>query len=417
MQVAADGTGARAIFDFAKMELTPGRTLAYPDGSALLLIATANKTPDARQQLYRFDLISHEAKKIGEVPVGSPVFGWSDPGSSLIFPRAVNGIVNIWQYNLAEKSYTQITLGPGPDFSPMKDPSGKGIYFVNGKDSGYLSVYNVHTKSTTDIVSDLATQPTISPDGKRVMYVTRTDVSRNELWISDLDGSNKLKLFSTPHDIGVEDFSPDGSQIIYTDMQDNADRNFVVNVNGTNLRELPRSVGNTEAGAWAKDGRTFYASGLQTAHSGSDLETWRINLDNSTAERFVDGCGFAIDSTRDGKYLLMPMMYGSKLGIFQLSLADKKCTMLVPDVTTFFPRFSSDGKSLLYSVSSRGEVTLYRAPYTDGKLTGKAQIAFKLPFAFPQRFDGNAYDISNDLSKVVYARPGGQYEVYLLSQK
>jgi len=47
----------------------------------------------------------------------------------------------------------------------------------------------------------------------------------------------------------------------------------------------------------------------------------------------------------------------------------------------------------------------------------KTAVAFKLPFAFPQRFNGNAYDISDDLSKVVYARPGGQFDFYLLSQK
>jgi len=71
-------------------------------------------------------------------------------------------------------------------------------------------------------------------------------------------------------------------------------------------------------------------TGLQDKYSGIDLQTWRIDMDTSKAELFVDGCGFAMDSSRDGKYLLMPMMYGSKLGIFQLSVADKKCTTLIP---------------------------------------------------------------------------------------
>jgi hypothetical protein len=32
-------------------------------------------------------------------------------------------------------------------------------------------------------------------------------------------------------------------------------------------------------------------------------------------------------------------------------------------------------------------------------------------------FGGNAYDFSHDLSTFVYARPGGQHDLYFLSQK
>jgi hypothetical protein len=113
----------------------------------------------------------------------------------------------------------------------------------------------------------------------------------------------------------------------------------------------------------------------------------------------------------------MSMMYGDKLGIFELSVSDKKCTPLVSNVVTFLPRISSDGKSILYTVSTRGEVTLYRVPWLDGKVAGTPQNVLKLPFAFAQRYGGNSYDIARDLSKIVYARPGGQFDLYLLSQK
>jgi hypothetical protein len=113
----------------------------------------------------------------------------------------------------------------------------------------------------------------------------------------------------------------------------------------------------------------------------------------------------------------MPMMYGDKVGIYELSTADKKCTVLVSGVTTFLPRLSRDEKSILYTISSRGQVLLYRVPWSDGKITGPAKEILKLPFAFPQRFEGNAYDIARDLSTIVYVRPGGQFDLYRLSQK
>jgi len=54
--------------------------------------------------------------------------------------------------------------------------------------------------------------------------------------------------------------------------------------------------------------------------------------------------------------------------------------------------FTPDGKSFLYAVASRGEGTIYRHAWSDGKLTGTPQIALKVPFAFPLSYGANAYD-------------------------
>jgi hypothetical protein len=85
---------------------------------------------------------------------------------------------------------------------------------------------------------------------------------------------------------------------------------------------------------------------------------------------------------------------------------------------TFSALFARDGKSLLYAVASLSEVTIYRQLWVDGKIIGAPQVALKVPFAFPLNYrGGNAYDFSRDLSTIVYARPGGHADLYLLSQK
>lgn len=54
----------------------------------------------------------------------------------------------------------------------------------------------------------------------------------------------------------------------------------------------------------------------------------------------------------------------------------------------------------------------------DGKTIGAPGVALKLPFTFPLRnAGGTAYDFSRDLSTIVYVRPGGHADLYLLSQK
>ena len=79
--------------------------------------------------------------------------------------------------------------------------------------------------------------------------------------------------------------------------------------------------------------------------------------------------------------------------------------------------FAHDGRSFLYAVSSRGELLIYRQLWNDGKLIGKPEVALKAPISFPLIHSGNAYDFSRDLSTIVYARPGGHADLYLLSQK
>jgi hypothetical protein len=95
----------------------------------------------------------------------------------------------------------------------------------------------------------------------------------------------------------------------------------------------------------------------------------------------------------------------------------KKCIPLLPDVVTNGVFFARDGKSFLYAVASRGDVTIYRQPWKDGKLVGAPEVALKVPFAFPLEYGGNAYDFTRDLATIVYARPGGHADLYLLSQK
>jgi hypothetical protein len=129
----------------------------------------------------------------------------------------------------------------------------------------------------------------------------------------------------------------------------------------------------------------------------------------------VEKCGFACDIDPGGKYLLALVQFGEKAGVYEVPISERKCIPLLPGVAsgTIFAR---DGKSLLYAVAFRGEVAIYRQLWNDGKVIGTPQVALRLPFTFPLNY-GGSYDFSRDLSTIVYARPGGHADLYLLSQK
>ncbi len=128
----------------------------------------------------------------------------------------------------------------------------------------------------------------------------------------------------------------------------------------------------------------------------------------------MDGV-YGMEATPDGKYLLGILLSGKDVGVYEVSLADKKRISLLPGVETFMVRMSSDRKAFLYSVAGRKEILFYRQEWNDGKLIGEPKLALRLPFEFPLSYFGNAYDFSADLTKVVYAKPGGQADFFLLT--
>jgi Tol biopolymer transport system component/predicted Ser/Thr protein kinase len=394
--------------------------LLYPGGNHLLVAGLRSwDSPSAR--LTKINVTSHEAVDLGEVTGNVHDAVWGEPGHSLLLSRTVRGLTNIWKYTLNDRSLAQVTFGTGPDYSPMPDPGGKGIYYVNGKSSGFLTTYHVQSKESTDIVSEDTSEPVISADGKRVMYVTLLASDKRELWVSDIDGGNKVKIVTAGELLGTGTWAPDNFHLSFFDTEARAGaKNYIVGADGSGLRQLPRMGDNVvnivENSVWSPDQKSIYVSYEDSASSMSTL--WKSSVDGANPEKFVDNCGIATDADPGGRYLLGSIDSGEKTGIYEVSISDRKCIPLLPGVITESVYFARDDKSVLYAVASRREVTIYRQPWKDGRIIGAAQVALKVPFAFPLKNNaGSAYDFSRDLSTIVYARPGGHADLYLLSQK
>jgi Tol biopolymer transport system component len=382
--------------------------LIFPSGNDLLAAGIRVDSPNLR--IFRINLTSHEAAEVpvdpGEVSKNIDV-AWAEPGNSILLSRNVNGLTNIWKFGLQERSVTQITFGTGPDYSPMPDPGGRGIYFVNGKASGFMTAYHVNSKESKDIVSEDATAPAISPDGKRVMYIMFPAPQRSELWVSDIDGGNKKRI-ATGQDLATGAWAPDNLQLSFVD----ASKVYIASADGGSLRQAP-PIGIRPLGAvWSSDQKSVYVTSVEK--SGLMPNMWKWNTNNSSTEKFLDSFGVT-DADPGGEYLLGVGAVEERTGIYEVSISTRKCIPLLPSVGTLHVTFARDGKSFLYAIASSGEVTIYRQPWKDGKLIGPSQVALKVPFAFPMGY--NAYDFSRDLSTIVYARPGGQADLYLLSQK
>lgn len=163
---------------------------------------------------------------------------------------------------------------------------------------------------------------------------------------------------------------------------------------------------------WSADSKSLYIS---TDQGGALSTIWKANPDGSGAQVFLENCCYTAGISPEEKYLLAYVSYGDDVGIYQVSVAEKKRIPLLPGVVTYMLWYAADGKSFLYAVESKGEVSIYRQAWRDGQLVGKPRIALKIPFAFRFSYNGNAYDFSRDLSSLVYSRPGGEADLYRLS--
>ncbi len=410
------GLSEEMIFKAAE-GFTPVTILPFPDGNDLL-ITTGNDQVlgSTTLMLYRVNLSTRASQKIGELS-GSPTsLVWNDPGKTFLCSRTVSDVTNLWQYRVADGSLKQVTTGAGPDLSPMPAPSTKDIYFVNGRRSGFLTVYHPQTKQSFDLTNEEATQPALAWDGRHVMYITLSgNAQQGDLWVSEIDGSNRVKITSGTELITVA-FTSDVSKLVFAAVESGKPKIYIVKTDGTDLRQIPWSGANGGYGSSSTDPNFFYLGGQES--DLAKLSIWKAPADGSSIEKLGDNCGAVWDASPDGKYLLTSESSADHSGgISEFSLADRKCIPLLPDQKSLIVHFSSDGKSILYLSASRGETTIYRQPWHDGKLTGPVQTALKLPFAFRQGYSGNAYEFSKNLSTVVYARPAGHADLYLLSQK
>jgi dipeptidyl aminopeptidase/acylaminoacyl peptidase len=287
----------------------------------------------------------------------------------------------------------------------------KGIYYVNGRWSAVLTAYSVQSKQSIDIVMENASQPSISPDGRRVTYLKLLGPDKNELWVSDVDGANQIKLAPSAS-LQTGDWSPDGSQLSFTDSSRGESKTYALRADGRDLRQIGRVEGIIGSTVWSADGKSVYLNALEATGKAT---VWKASADGSHFQKFLDEGCFATDASATGDYLLGVILGGKETGIYEISIADRRMAPLLPGVETFMVRFARDGKSFLYAVTSPSDVTFYHQAWRDGQLIGSPQIALKLPFAFHQGYSGNAYDFSRDLSTIVYARPGGQADLYFLS--
>lgn len=167
---------------------------------------------------------------------------------------------------LAEAGPGQRATFPGPNGQLVYTLS--QLYVVNPDGSGRRQI----TTSTPERPMR-AFQPGWAPDGFRITFGNSVGTSvGGGIWIINADGTGGARVPSTQQNDNWPTFSPDGRQIAFVRQAGRFASIFVINVDGTGLRQVTDNIF-VEDPEWSPDGSRF------TFSNGFDV--YVVNADGS----------------------------------------------------------------------------------------------------------------------------------------
>lgn len=145
-------------------------------------------------------------------------------------------------------------------------------------------------------------QPALSPDGRRVAFVS--EFGRSVVWLTRLDGTGARKLTSDEAELGGQPaWSPHARWVAHVEVvEGNADI-YVTAVDGWELsRRLTRHAAEDTQPAWSPDGRWIYF----VSSRGGASRFWRVPATGGLPEAVGPSRGAGLAWPRpspDGRYL------------------------------------------------------------------------------------------------------------------
>jgi DNA-binding winged helix-turn-helix (wHTH) protein/Tol biopolymer transport system component len=195
----------------------------------------------------------------------------------------------------------QLTAGPLEFGAPTPSTDGKHLYVVGSQKRIELVRYDTRSRQFTPFLGGIsAGELEVSPDGQWVTYTTFPD---SNLWRSKVDGSERLQLTFAPINAHEPRWSPDGKQILFTDLPHKI---FVVSANGGAPRQLmpadhPQLIG---AGAWLPDGNSIIFGRRMGCTDNSCVAIYHLNLTTQEVSKIPGSDGLlAARLSHDGHYL------------------------------------------------------------------------------------------------------------------
>jgi serine/threonine protein kinase len=141
--------------------------------------------------------------------------------------------------------------------------------------------------------------PQLSPDGSKVAFWSDRS-GENEIWSSDLDGSNAIRLTSMPSGgTGYPHWSQDARFITYHSNAEGQGEVYVIPAGGGKARNLTTHPASDSFPSFSKDGNWIY---FTSGRSGID-RVWKVQVTGGSAVPVTESVGYTPQESPEGGQL------------------------------------------------------------------------------------------------------------------
>lgn len=211
-----------------------------------------------------------------------------------------------------------------------------------------------------------ASSPSISPDGKRLFYLTNVS-GTSQVWMIELPNGDPKQVTSYDDNVSFVRFSPKGDLVAFGKAR-GGDENaqlFVMNADGSNVRELTNAPKiRHNFGGWSQDGtKIYYASNRRNAQY---FDIYSMTVANGTETLLYqnDGSNSFAAASSDGRRIIVSRS-GTELSLdnnlYLFDAQTKTETLLTPhkDASQFGDvELLPDGDSLLFTSNKDREFSV-----------------------------------------------------------
>jgi Tol biopolymer transport system component/DNA-binding winged helix-turn-helix (wHTH) protein len=230
--------------------------------------------------------------------------GWNGldwtPNGKIFYTAVADKTKTIWTMDADGSNQKQLVPNGGENIYPVASDDSRLVVFQSNR-SGKPAIWRVDSPdggNLRQITEDFTGEPTVSPDGRWVVY-SKVDEDFGGLWRISTDGGEPLKLIGNA---GWGRISPDGKFVACQYKSDGKTKLAVLSIDGgepVKLFDTPPDANFRFSLRWTPDGKAV------TYRDWID-GIWFQSLDKSAPERLPDlphEKFYAYDWSPDGKFL------------------------------------------------------------------------------------------------------------------
>lgn len=198
-------------------------------------------TINGRTQIYVMDWDGGRPRPVRISGASDEDPEFSPDGLQIVFCSGQGGNRNIYVINVNGGAAERLTNSTGFNGHPVFSPDGSRIAFTSDR-GGNLNIYTMSVdgtdlkRLTNNRSSD--SRPAFSPDGSMIAFVSDRDAKDGEIFVMNPDGTDQRRLETGGVSETDPTFSAGGSQIAFSSHRDGDWDVYIMNLDGTELKNL-----------------------------------------------------------------------------------------------------------------------------------------------------------------------------------